>query len=271
MIPRNLSRYIILVSSLAFVALASSIPIRTDALATHPLQGSTIATYCSSEMAGNVVYISKIFQVSLPRVGGGVSNCPLGFAFQNYLIEEYDFKRNSPHVGGCRIFTSLSEAEANRRQIISQAQQLNKQTVELPWNPGPMVAVDRGDSFDFGPQGPPPTHTICAIGYQNTTYFSAVFDTSGSRVDSAWENAFHNFLKKNYDAEGLAMYSLSFLLHTQLVCTGVFVLTNEIVKSAGSGLITTASSWSISRSILRLTFLLLIGSRRIVLFRDVDL
>jgi hypothetical protein len=76
--------------------------------------------------------------------------------------------------------------------------------VDLKWNPGPMVAVDHGDSFSIGPKGPPPTHTICAIGHQNTTYFSAVFDSSGALVNPAWDNAFNNFLKKNYGAEGLS-------------------------------------------------------------------
>ena len=204
MVPRNLSRYIILVSSLAFVALASAIPLRTDALATHPIQGSTLAAYCSSEMGGNAVYISKIFEISVPRMGGGISTSRLNFAFKNYLVEEYDFKSNADYSAGCRVFPTLSQAEAKRRQLISEAQQANKQIMELKWDPGPIVAVDRGDSFDIGPKGPVPTHTICAIGHQNTTYFSAVFDSSGSLVDPAWDNAFNNFLKKNYGAEGLA-------------------------------------------------------------------
>jgi hypothetical protein len=151
------------------------------------------------------VYISKIFDVVSPtRVGGGISTGPLNFAFKNYLIEEYDFKSNAHYSAGCAVFLTLNLAEANRRQIISQAQQANKQIVEIKWNPGPIVAVDRGDSFDIGPREPAPSHTICAIGHESTTYFSAVFDTSGSRVDPAWDNAFNNFLKKNYGAEGLA-------------------------------------------------------------------
>ena len=203
MIPRNFSRHLVLASSLAFVALASAIPMRTDALATHGIQGSVTTAYCSSELDGHAVYISKIFDVVSPtRVGGGISTAPLNFAFKNYLIEEYDFKSNAHYSAGCAVFLTLNLAEANRRQIISQAQQANKQIVEIKWNPGPIVAVDRGDSFDIGPREPAPSHTICAIGYQNTTYFSAVFDTTGSRVDPAWNNAFNNFLRKNYAAEG---------------------------------------------------------------------
>ena len=204
MVPRNFSRHLVLASSLAFVALASAIPMRTDAVAMHGIQGSLTTAYCSSELDGHV-YISKIFDVVSPtRVGGGIDTSPLNFAFKNYLVEEYDFKSNAHYSAGCAVFLTLNLAEANRRQIISQAQQANKQIVEIKWNPGPIVAVERGDSFDIGPQKPAPSHTICAIGHESTTYFSAVFDTSGSRVDPAWDNAFNNFLKKNYGAEGLA-------------------------------------------------------------------
>jgi hypothetical protein len=48
-------------------------PLRTDALATHLIQGSTMTAYCNSEMAGNVVYISKMFDIASPaRAGGGI-------------------------------------------------------------------------------------------------------------------------------------------------------------------------------------------------------
>ena len=40
--------------------------LRTDALATHLFQGSTWTASCSSEMGGNVVYVSKIFDVVSP-------------------------------------------------------------------------------------------------------------------------------------------------------------------------------------------------------------
>jgi hypothetical protein len=156
-------------------------------------------------MGGNVVYVSKIFDVvSPPRAGGGIDTSPLNSAFKNYLVEEYDFKSNAHYSAGCRVFQNLSLGEANRRQIINQAQQANKQIVELKWNPGPLVAVDHGDSFIIGPKVQPPVHTICAIGYQDTNYFSAVFTTSSSRPDPAWNNGFNNFLRKNYGAEGEA-------------------------------------------------------------------
>ena len=205
MIPRNLSRYIILVSSLAFFARASAIPPQTDALM-HLVQGSTPGAYCSAEAAGNVVYISKIFDVVAPPRITQIDTSPLNFAFKNYLVEEYDFKSNanfhSDYSAGCRVFQPFGEAEVNRRQLINGAQQANKQIVELKWNPGPIVGVPHGDGFIIGPKVPAPTHTICAVGYQNTMYFSAVFPSSGSRVDPAWDNAFNNFLRKNYAAEG---------------------------------------------------------------------
>ena len=177
MIPRSLSRHIILASSLAVVALAYVIPIRTDALATPRVQGPTMAAYCSSELDGHVVYISKIFDVVFPRRGSGLDTSPLNAAFRNYLVEEYDFKSNAPYSAGCRVFETLSQAEANRHQIVSQAQQANKQIVELKWNPGPLVAVDHGDSFIIGPKTPPTTPTFCAVGHDDTMYFSDVFDT----------------------------------------------------------------------------------------------
>ena len=201
---RNLSGHTILVSSLTLVALASVIALRTDALATHLIQGSTWKASCSSEMGGKVVYLSKIFDVASPSFMSGLDTSPLNNAFRNYLVEEYDFKSNAGYSAGCRVFQNFSQAEANRRQITNQAQQANKQVVELKWDPGPIVAVPNGDGFIIGPKGAPPTHTICAIGYQNTTYFSAVFDTSGPLVNPAWDDAFNNFPRKNYGAEGLA-------------------------------------------------------------------
>lgn len=204
MVQRNLPQYTILISSLVFAALAYALFVRTDALATHLFQGSTWTVSCSSEMGGNVVYVSKIFDIAAPSFMTGLDTSPLNNSFRNYLVEEYDFKSNSPYSAVCRVFQSLSQAEANRRQIINQAQQANKQIVELKWNPGPVVAAPYRDGFIIGPKVLPPTHTICSIGYQNTTYFSAVFDTSEYRPDPAWDNAFNNFLKKNYSAEGLA-------------------------------------------------------------------
>lgn len=202
MIPRYFPRQLVLGFFLAFVALASARPIWTDARATHPIQGFTMAAYCGSEPTSPVVYVSNIFDVVSPaRVGGGISTSPLNNAFKNYLVEEYDFKSNAPYSAGCRVFQTLSQAEAFKRQVISQGQQANKQIVEVKWNPGPIVAVDRGDSFDIGPKVPPPTHTICAVGHDDTMYFSAVFDTTSPHNYQALGNAFNDFLRKRYGFE----------------------------------------------------------------------
>lgn len=202
MIPRKLSRHIILASSLAFVALAFAIPTRTDALATHRLQGSTMTAYCSSGLGGQIVYVSNIFDVVSPaRVGGGIDTSPLNAAFKNYLVEEYDFKSNAPYSAGCRVSQTLGQTEANRRQIISQAQQANKQIVELKWNPGPLVAVDHGDSFVIGPKTPPPVHTFCAVGHDDTMYFSDIFDNPGRQNYKTVGDAFNDYLRKRYGFE----------------------------------------------------------------------
>ena len=200
MIPGDFSRYIVLASALTFVALASARPIRTGALATHRIQGSTTTASCSSELGGNVVYISKIFDVVSPPLVSGIDTSPLNAAFKSYLVEEYDFKSNAPYSAGCRVFQTSSQAEANRRQIISQAQQANKQIVELKWNPGPIVAVARGDSFLIGPKTPPPLHTFCAVGHDDTMYFSDVFDTRTQNYQTVG-NAFNSFLHDRYGFE----------------------------------------------------------------------
>ncbi|HEX6648457.1 MAG TPA: hypothetical protein VF075_02920 [Pyrinomonadaceae bacterium] len=127
---RNLSCHTILVSSLTLVALASVIALRTDALATHLIQGSTWKASCSAEMGGNVVYLSKIFHVASPSFMSGLDTSPLNNAFRNYLVEEYDVKSNAGYSAGCRVFQNFSQAEANRRQITNQAQQANNRL----WN-----------------------------------------------------------------------------------------------------------------------------------------
>jgi hypothetical protein len=161
-----------------------------------------MTAYCSSELGGTVVYISNIFDVVSPaRVGGGIDTSPLNAAFKNYLAEEYDFKSNAPYSAGCRVFETLSRAEANRSQLISQAQQANKQLVELKWNPGPLVAVDHGDSFIIGPKVPPPAHTFCAVGHDDTMYFTDVFDTRSGQNYKTVGDAFNDFLRKQYGFE----------------------------------------------------------------------
>jgi hypothetical protein len=158
--------------------------------------------YCSSELGGQVVYISRIFDVASPtRVGGGISTGPLNNAFYIYLAEEYDFKNKGNYPTGCTLFQNLSQAEERRSELLSEARRASKQVTEVNWNPGPIVAVDRGDSFDIGPKVPPPVHAFCAVGHDDTMYFSAVFDTTNPHNYQAVGNAFNDFLRKRYGFE----------------------------------------------------------------------
>lgn len=203
MIPRNLFPHTVLAVSLGFVALAFSIPAQTENALFGPVQNQGMTKgYCASDPSGPVVYFSNIFDART-RARSKISTQPLNFAFKNYLVEEYDFKSNSNYPTQCSLFETLSQAEANKRQLIGQAQQARKQVVEVNWNPGPVAEVPQGDdSVTIGPNGPPPTHTVCALGHESTMYFSAVFDTAGGLPNPAWNDAFNDFLRKTYSANG---------------------------------------------------------------------
>ena len=202
MIPRNFSRYIILASSLAFVVLASAIPIRTQVLLTHTTQGFIMTKgYCASGPSSSVLYVSNIFDVGpTPRLTS-IDPSPLNNAFKNFLVEEHNFKSNSNIPANCGVFETLSQATEKRRQVISQAQQANKQILEVNWSPGPIVAVQQRDTFLIGPKGPPPTHTFCAVGHDDTMYFSDVFDTVSTQNYQIVADAFNEFLHKRYGFE----------------------------------------------------------------------
>jgi hypothetical protein len=154
--------------------------------------------YCASTLDQAIVYFSNIFDANI-KAQTKISTQPLNFAFKNYLIEKYDFKSSSNFPANCALFETLSQAEANKRQLEVQARQATKQVVEVNWNPGPLAEVPQGDeSVAVGPAGPPPTHTFCAVGHESTMYFSAVFDTAGALVNSKWNDAFNEFLNKRY-------------------------------------------------------------------------
>jgi len=140
--------------------------------------------------------ISAISSTANLKAQTQISTLPLGAAFKNYLVEEYDLKSSSG--AGCGFFDSLSKAEANKRQLIVQAQQANKQVVEVKWNPGPLSEVPVGDGASIGIAGPIPTHTFCAVGYERTMYYSAVFKTAGALVNPKWNDAFNEFLYNTY-------------------------------------------------------------------------
>ena len=178
-------------------------PHTKNAVATSgAIQGVTKG-FCFSDANSPVVYFSPIFEVNI-KAKTQISTLPLSNAFKNYLVEEYDFNSRSNYPAGCAVFATLSQAEARKRQLVSEAQRANSKIVEVNWNPNPIEEVPVGDGAAIGPKGPPPTHTVCALGHQNTMYFSAVFDTSGAMVNPKWNDSFNEFLRRTYSAEGEA-------------------------------------------------------------------
>jgi len=202
MIPRPPYRIVILALCLVFLVLSSLSPWRTkSALATYPANPNMTKVFCYSEANTPAVYISRILDVT-SYARSKISTQPLNNAFFSYLVEEYDYKNSSSLPTGCRLFETHSQAEAARQKLIADAQQANKQVVEVNWNPGPIVETPGGgDSVNIGPKVPPPGHTFCALGNADTMYFSDVFDTVGSLNVQAWNNAFKDFLSKTYGFE----------------------------------------------------------------------
>jgi len=201
MLSRNVSRQRTVVESIlwllcaSLMALAAIIPARSESAppATRP-NLATFKIYCASSLDQPIVYFSNIFDANL-KAQTQISTQPLGSAFRNYLVEEYDLKSSSG--ASCGFFDSLSKAEANKRQLIAQAQQANKQVVEVKWNP-PLSETPVGDGASIGIAGPIPTHTFCAVGNERTMYYSAVFKTAGALVNPKWNDAFNEFLYKTY-------------------------------------------------------------------------
>ena len=206
MVPRNPNHHLAFLAFLALMVFGSIILVQNEsALATHHANQGVTKSYCASTLDQPVVYVSSIFDVKTPP-GLAISAEPLNFAFRNYLVEEYDFKSSSNFPANCGLFVTLSQAEANKQQIIADAQRAKRQIVEVNWKPSPnlQVAQDAGnDTAVFSKDVPPPTHTFCAVGHESTMYFSAVFDTAGALVDPRWNDSFNDFLSKTYSAEGL--------------------------------------------------------------------
>ena len=192
MIPRNFSRRLILAFFLTFITLVSAH--QTKRTFAAPPAGSKI--YCAAN--GPVAYFSNILDA--PKPSSRSTILPLELVFRNYLVEEYDdFPTNGSSPSFCRRFETQSEAEASKRQLMSQAQQAGKRIVELNWNPGPLVETPQvNDTVAIGPKGPLPTHTICAVGHDDTNYFSAVFDTNNWDPKREWSDGFNGFLKNKF-------------------------------------------------------------------------
>ena len=202
MLSRSVSRQRTVVKSIlwllcaSLMALAAIIPARTESAPTAPRPNlATFKIYCASSLDQPIVYFSNIFDANL-KAQSQISTLPLGSAFRNYLVEEYDFKSSSG--ASCGFFDSLAKAEANKRQLMVQAQQANKRVVEVNWNHGPLSETPIGDGASIGIAGPIPTYTFCAMPHEVTMYYSVVFKTAGALVNPKWNDAFSEFLYKTY-------------------------------------------------------------------------
>jgi hypothetical protein len=199
MIPRNVSRQLILASCLTFIVLGSIIPARTENASV--LQGANhifTKAFCSSEQDKPVVYFSKIFDVDITVPT--IDTQPLVNGFIIHLKEKYDYQTSSNYPVVCPLYKTLGEAEATKRKMQAQVQQTANQIVDVDWTPPawaqPLQAVGGPGFF---PQAPPmPTHTYCAVGHESAMYFSAVFDTVGALVNLKWNDGFSEFLSKRY-------------------------------------------------------------------------
>src|ERR1044072_4317937 len=133
MLSRNVSRQRTVVKSILWLLGASlmalaAIPAPTESAptATRP-NLATFNIYCASSLDQPIVYFSNIFDANL-KAQTQISTLPLGSAFKNYLVEEYDLKSSSG--ASCGFFDSLSKAEANKRRVMVQAQQAKKRVRE---------------------------------------------------------------------------------------------------------------------------------------------
>lgn len=202
MIPRNLFPPIVLGFSLALIAFGSIIPARTE---TPPApQGANhifTKALCFSEPDKPVVYFSKIFDVDITVPT--IDTQPLVNGFIIHLKEKYDYQTSANYPVACPLYKTLSEAEAGKRKMQAQAQPTAKQIIEVDWTPPawaqPLQAV--GGPGYFRPAPPIPTHTFCAVGHDDTMYFSDVFDTLSTQNYQALGNAFNDFLRKRYGFE----------------------------------------------------------------------
>ena len=199
MIPRTVSRHLILAFCLAFIALGFATRARTEnALVPQGVNHIFTKAFCSSEQDKPVVYFSKIFDVDITVPT--IDTQPLVNGFIIHLKEKYDYQTSNNYPVVCPLYKTLSEAEAARRKMQAQVQPTAKQIIEVDWIPPawaqPLQAVGGPGFF---PQAPPmPTHTYCAVGHESTMYFSAVFDTVGALGMKAWNDGFSEFLSKRY-------------------------------------------------------------------------
>ena len=203
MVPRHVYRLGILAISLAFITFSAINLAHTNSV-THGQNQGISKGYCASDPSGPVVYFSGIFDVK--RTGYGFDTNPLSNAFGDFLKAMYDYKTNSNYPAGCPIGDTLSQAEASKQQLESQVRQAGNQIVEVDWKPGEgVVPFQSGRQHDLTAMGPAPhlsRYTWCrSQTYENTIYFSGLFDTTAF-PNNQWSNPFTQFLTKKYPFKG---------------------------------------------------------------------
>src|SRR6266850_2862065 len=208
MIPRNVSQQrnvlkaILWLLCASLVTLAAIITARTE---NAPVaQGANriyTKAFCSSEQDKPVVYLSKIFDVDITVPT--IDTQPLVNGFIIHLKEKYDYQAGSNYPVVCPLYKTPGEAEATRRKMQAQVQQTAKQIIEVDWTPPAWAQpLQSPGGPGFFPQAPPiPAHTYCAVGHDDTMYFSDVFDTISTGNYQALGNAFNDFLRKRYGFE----------------------------------------------------------------------
>jgi hypothetical protein len=201
MIPRNVSRHIILVPCLVLVAIGSIIPARTENVPVPQANHIFTKAFCYSERDKPVVYFSKIFDVDITVPT--IDTQPLINGFIIHLKEKYDYQTGSNYPVVCPLYKTLAEAEATRGKMQSQVQQTAKQIIEVDWIPPAWAQPlqSPGGPGYFAQSLPIPTHTFCAVGHDDTMYFSVVFDTASTQNYQALGNAFNDSLRKQYGFE----------------------------------------------------------------------
>jgi hypothetical protein len=155
MIPRTVSRHLILASCLAFTALGAIIPARSENAAV--LQGANhifTKAFCSSEQDKPAVYFSKIFDIDITVPT--IDTQPLVNGFIIHLQDKYDYKSGSNYPVVCPLYKTLGEAEATKLKMQAEVQQTAKQIIEVDWTPPAWAQpLQAPGGPGFFPQAPP--------------------------------------------------------------------------------------------------------------------
>ncbi len=127
---------------------------------------------------------------------------PLNLAFENFLIEEFDYKPPAYAATTCSLFETLSVGSMNREALITSIQRANHKIMEVKWKPGPGVQALQSVDPNFMPEAPPTAvHTFCAVGHNDTMYFTDIFENLSQQNYKTVGDAFNDFLRKQYGFE----------------------------------------------------------------------